>query len=69
MFNNANVLFKTKFVDGVSTVTRYAQNQALRDTASANIALGGSGKSTVKKTKDRSKRARVEATPQPLSSK
>ena len=22
MFNNANVLFKTKFVDGVSTVTR-----------------------------------------------
>lgn len=26
MFNNANVLFKTKFVDGVSTVTRYAQN-------------------------------------------
>ena len=69
MFNNANVLFKTKFVDGVSTVTRYAQNQASRDTASANIALGGSGKSTVKKTKDRSKRARVEATPQPLSSK
>ena len=25
MFNNANVLFRTKFVDGVSTVTRYAQ--------------------------------------------
>lgn len=25
MFNNANVLFKTKFVDGCSTVTRYAQ--------------------------------------------
>ncbi|VEL08569.1 unnamed protein product [Protopolystoma xenopodis] len=24
MFNNANVLFKTKFVDGVSTVTRHA---------------------------------------------
>ena len=23
MFNNANVLFKTKFVDGHSTVTRY----------------------------------------------
>ena len=23
MFNNANVLFKTKFVDGVSTVSRY----------------------------------------------
>lgn len=26
MFNNANVLFKTKFVDGVSTVTRYVQH-------------------------------------------
>jgi len=27
MFNNANVLFKTKFVDGVSTVTRTVQRQ------------------------------------------
>nr|XP_033782247.1 LOW QUALITY PROTEIN: structural maintenance of chromosomes protein 2 [Geotrypetes seraphini] len=27
MFNNANVLFKTKFVDGVSTISRFAQNQ------------------------------------------
>ncbi|XP_067839676.1 structural maintenance of chromosomes protein 2 [Heptranchias perlo] len=27
MFNNANVLFKTKFVDGVSTVGRFAQSQ------------------------------------------
>ncbi|KAF6026642.1 SMC2 [Bugula neritina] len=26
MFNNANVLFRTQFVDGVSTVTRYTQN-------------------------------------------
>ncbi len=26
MFNNANVLYKTKFIDGVSTVTRYSQN-------------------------------------------
>ena len=26
MFNNANVLFKTRFIDGVSTVTRYMQN-------------------------------------------
>lgn len=31
MFNNANVLFKTKFVDGVSTVARFVQNQAHRD--------------------------------------
>ncbi|NXY77081.1 SMC2 protein, partial [Glareola pratincola] len=27
MFNNANVLYKTKFLDGVSTVTRYDQFQ------------------------------------------
>ncbi|KAJ8305459.1 hypothetical protein KUTeg_016004 [Tegillarca granosa] len=27
MFTNANVLYKTKFVDGVSTVTRYVQHQ------------------------------------------
>uniref|UniRef100_H0VBS3 Structural maintenance of chromosomes protein n=1 Tax=Cavia porcellus TaxID=10141 RepID=H0VBS3_CAVPO len=27
MFNNANVLFKTKFVDGVSTVSRFTQSQ------------------------------------------
>ncbi|NWT84464.1 SMC2 protein, partial [Lanius ludovicianus] len=25
MFNNANVLFKTRFVDGISTITRYSQ--------------------------------------------
>lgn len=28
MFNNANVLYKTKFVDGVSTVTRYVNPRA-----------------------------------------
>ena len=27
MFSNANVLFRTKFVDGISTVTRTATNQ------------------------------------------
>ncbi|XP_035420403.1 structural maintenance of chromosomes protein 2 [Cygnus atratus] len=27
MFNNANVLYKTKFIDGVSTVARYSQLQ------------------------------------------
>lgn len=27
MFNNANVLFKTRFIDGSSTVTRHAQRQ------------------------------------------
>ncbi|XP_074652125.1 structural maintenance of chromosomes protein 2-like [Tubulanus polymorphus] len=47
MFNNANVLFKTKFVDGVSTVTRYVQNPYSRDTSSKD------GKKT-------SKRARIE---------
>ena len=28
MFSNANVLFRTKFIDGVSTVTRYTQKQS-----------------------------------------
>lgn len=28
MFTNANVLFKTKFVDGMSTVTRSALSQS-----------------------------------------
>lgn len=31
MFNNANVLFKTAFVDGVSTVKRYAQSRKAID--------------------------------------
>jgi len=37
MFNNANVIFRTKFVDGVSTVTRTigigrsAKSRALRE--------------------------------------
>ena len=26
MFNNANVLFRTAFIDGVSTVTRFAKS-------------------------------------------
>ena len=35
MFNNANVLFRTKFVDGVSTVARYAQSTAGRSAVPA----------------------------------
>ncbi len=31
MFNNANVLFRTKFVDGMSTVTRTAQRASAGD--------------------------------------
>ena len=30
MFNNANVLYRTKFVDGVSTVARTVPNGASR---------------------------------------
>jgi structural maintenance of chromosome 2 len=36
MFNNANVIFRTKFVDGVSTVTRTVND-------SSTTAHGGSG--------------------------
>lgn len=66
MFNNANVLFKTKFVDGVSTVTRYAQSQPSRDGRDEDRsgALGRVGKSTAKKNP--SKRLRTDTPAQPL---
>jgi hypothetical protein len=35
MFNNANVLFRTDFVDGVSVVKRYTQQNPLPVAASA----------------------------------
>nr|XP_002119958.1 structural maintenance of chromosomes protein 2 [Ciona intestinalis] len=35
MFNNANVLFRTKFVDGVSTVARFTQSTQSRNPLSA----------------------------------
>lgn len=66
MFNNANVLFKTKFIDGVSTVTRYAQNQPSRDVDGVGVPGRGS-KSTAKKKDDRSKRPRMDAVAQPLA--
>ncbi|XP_075681730.1 structural maintenance of chromosomes protein 2 isoform X1 [Rhinoderma darwinii] len=46
MFNNANVLFKTKFVDGVSTVARFTQNQ--NEGASTGHQRSGKGKSKEK---------------------
>jgi structural maintenance of chromosome 2 len=56
MFNNANVLFKTKFVDGVSTVTRYVQH--------ANKSNDGKENNTAanakKKQAGANKRARLE---------
>ncbi|XP_022781443.1 structural maintenance of chromosomes protein 2-like [Stylophora pistillata] len=66
MFNNANVLFKTKFVDGVSTVTRFAQSQPSRDgrDEDGSGAMGRGGKSTVKKNP--SKRLRTDTPAQPL---
>ena len=41
MFNNANVLFRTKFVDGISTVTRTVPAMAM---ARDKEAQGGGGK-------------------------
>jgi structural maintenance of chromosome 2 len=46
MFNNANVIFRTKFVDGVSTVTRTigtgsSRNRALGDSNEAESGFGG----------------------------
>ncbi|KAI8920693.1 P-loop containing nucleoside triphosphate hydrolase protein [Entophlyctis helioformis] len=43
MFNNANVLFRTKFVDGVSKVDR-TQNRAAVADARGGAGAGGSGK-------------------------
>ena len=51
MFNNANVLFKTKFVDGVSTVTRYAQQQPTRAAPSSSAASKGGAAAKNKGTK------------------
>jgi len=53
MFNNANVVFRTKFVDGVSTVSRTANNQG-----DENL-LGGSNAAVSKKTKGKSKKRKV----------
>jgi len=39
MFNNANVLFKTKFVDGLSTVSRIVQNRPMAR-VDTNVAVG-----------------------------
>ena len=55
MFNNANVLYKTKFVDGVSTVTRYVQNTARSHEGKENSGIAAS-----KKKQGGNKRARLE---------
>lgn len=31
MFNNANVLYRTKLIDGVSTIQRYEQKKKITD--------------------------------------
>ena len=54
MFNNANVLYKTKFVDGVSTVTRYVQNAARLEGKENNSVIAS------KKKQGGNKRARLE---------
>ncbi|KAG9469047.1 hypothetical protein GDO78_021325 [Eleutherodactylus coqui] len=51
MFNNANVLFKTKFVDGVSTVARFAQNPN---------GGGSAGQQRADKNKAKEKRSRMQ---------
>lgn len=43
MFNNANVIFRTKFVDGVSTVTRTVNDAAGSQGENAGRAAGGKG--------------------------
>ncbi|KAK3612696.1 hypothetical protein CHS0354_042222 [Potamilus streckersoni] len=55
MFNNANVLFKTKFVDGVSTVTRYVQHAGKAGSTSNKE----NDNSTARKKQTTNKRARM----------
>lgn len=44
MFNNANVIFRTKFVDGVSTVTRTVNDAAHQQKGGReNAYAGGTG--------------------------
>ncbi|XP_078251192.1 structural maintenance of chromosomes protein 2 isoform X1 [Rhinoraja longicauda] len=54
MFSNANILFKTKFMDGVSIVTRFAQRQI--GSATSNHLLG---KPDNAKTKGKKKRLHI----------
>ncbi|XP_072173354.1 structural maintenance of chromosomes protein 2-like [Diadema setosum] len=58
MFNNANVLFKTKFVDGVSTVTRYTQQQSSAPASAPSAPFPRAKGTTTKKTS--AKKARTE---------
>lgn len=58
MFNNANVLFKTKFVDGVSTVTRYVQHG--RSTSVSNNVADKENNHNSKKKQQAAKRSRLE---------
>ena len=41
MFNNANVLFRTKFIDGVSAVQRTTPGMAGKAAAGGGAAVGG----------------------------
>lgn len=60
MFNNANVLFRTKFVDGVSMVTRYVQNQQEGQAALTFSNNSDAAHKKKAKTQTNTKRARVE---------
>ncbi|KAL5017230.1 hypothetical protein ScPMuIL_006819 [Solemya velum] len=58
MFNNANVLYKTRFVDGVSTVTRFVQHPR---STSASVSKDKENEQTGKKKKlNSSKKTRLE---------
>jgi len=57
MFNNANVLYKTAFVDGVSTVRRFAQSQKAVAGGKAKLALTDTSKENVKPGKGKARAA------------
>lgn len=60
MFNNANVLFKTKFIDGVSTVTRYVQHHTSKS-ISSSVSGEENENDGSRKKKTSTKRARLQS--------
>lgn len=60
MFNNANVIYRTKFVDGVSAVGRTANRSTAAPAASGGGGGGGGGREAATASKGR-KAARTSA--------
>jgi structural maintenance of chromosome 2 len=63
MFNNANIIFRTKFVDGVSTVARTVPALADRPASAPNAKGAMATKAAAKDTSKRQRRDKENAEP------